>query len=153
MSTSFSWAARSCNSQFPPLSCVNGCVPVTQALISLLSEEDEAALKACSAALGAVTATIAKEMQASYARCLQEAVATAREKQRRKRKPGELLVPGFCLPKALAPILPIYLQAGLYGSFSSSCILGLHSSNHVAANRLLRILGPFEGQQSVCLHF
>ena len=89
-----------------------------QALVSLMSEEDDTALQACWAALGAVTATISKEMQASYGRCLREAVATAREKQRRKRKPGELLVPGFCLPKALAPVLPIYLQVSKDGSIT-----------------------------------
>ena len=62
-------------------------------------------------ALGAVTGAIPKELLAGYCRCLREAVATAREKQRRKRKPGDLLLPGLCLPKALMPILPIYLQA------------------------------------------
>ena len=61
-------------------------------------------------ALGAVTGTIPKQLLAGYCRCLREAVATAREKQRRKRKPGDLLLPGLCLPKALMPILPIYLQ-------------------------------------------
>lgn len=81
-----------------------------QNLVSLLSEEDEEALKACWGALGAVTGSIAKELLASYSRCLREALATAREKQRRKRKHGELLVPGLCLPKTLGPILPIYLQ-------------------------------------------
>ena len=81
-----------------------------QNLVSLLSEEDEETLRACWGALGAVTGSIAKELLAGYSRCLRDALATAREKQRRKRKPGELLVPGLCLPKTLGPILPIYLQ-------------------------------------------
>ena len=38
---------------------------------------------------------------------------TARDKERRKRKPGPLLLSGFCLPKALQPVLPIYLQGML----------------------------------------
>ena len=38
---------------------------------------------------------------------------TARDKERRKRKPGPLLLAGFCLPKALQPVLPIYLQGML----------------------------------------
>lgn len=41
---------------------------------------------------------------------------TARDKQRRKRRGGPLLVPGFCLPKALSPVLPIYLQGVLQAS-------------------------------------
>lgn len=81
-----------------------------QNLVSLLSEEDEEALKACWGALGAITSSIAKELLASYSHCLREALATAKEKQRRKRRQGELLVPGLCLPKTLGPILPIYLQ-------------------------------------------
>lgn len=75
-----------------------------------MSEEDEAALKACWGALGAIVGSLAKELLASYSRCLRDALATAKEKQRRKRKPGDLLVPGLCLPKILGPILPIYLQ-------------------------------------------
>ena len=44
---------------------------------------------------------------------LQDAISTARDKERRRRRPGPLLVPGFCLPKALSPVLPIYLQGVL----------------------------------------
>lgn len=46
-------------------------------------------------------------------RVVKESVATAREKERRKRLPGPLRVAGFCLPKALQPVLPIYLQGVL----------------------------------------
>ena len=83
-------------------------------------------LAACWGALGAVTATIAKELQASYTRCVKDAVATAREKQRRRRRAGELLVPGFCLPKALSPVLPIYLQVRL----SHQPAAGMNSCGH-----------------------
>ena len=78
-----------------------------------MSEEDVDTLRALWGALGAVIGSIAKELLASYSRCLREALATAREKQRRKRRPGELLVPGLCLSKALGPVLPIYLQVRL----------------------------------------
>jgi hypothetical protein len=50
-------------------------------------------------------------------------VLAAREKERKRRRaaagplglpPGApVLVPGLCLPKALAPVLPIYLQGVL----------------------------------------
>lgn len=115
-----------------------------QALVSLFSEEDATTLRACWAALGSVTATIAKEMQASYTRCLKEAVATAREKQRRKRRAGELLVPGFCLPKALAPVLPIYLQVSLIyvpGSRQSAACFESDSGSNPCRSVLDYLLG------------
>ncbi len=43
----------------------------------------------------------------------QDAVLATRDKERRKRTGGPLLVKGFCLPKALGPVLPIYLQGML----------------------------------------
>ncbi|KAK9804294.1 hypothetical protein WJX72_005256 [[Myrmecia] bisecta] len=86
------------------------------ALITLFMEEEADVLAACWFALVAVTAAIPKELQPSYVRSVKEAVATAREKERRKRKPAPLRLPGFCLPKALAPVLPIYLQGVLQGS-------------------------------------
>ena len=84
-----------------------------QALVPLLAEEESAQVQACWTALSAVTATIQRELQASYVRTACEAVATAREKVRRRRKPGPQLVPGFCLPRALEPLLPLYLQGVL----------------------------------------
>lgn len=84
-----------------------------QALVGLMMEEDHGTLVACWTALGAVIASIPKELQPSYVRCMREAVQTARDKERRKRKPGPLLLAGFCLPKALQPVLPIYLQGVL----------------------------------------
>ena len=78
-------------------------------------EEEPATLLACWSALGAVVAGIPKEVQPSYVRCMRDAVQTARDKERRKRKPGPLLLAGFCLPKALQPVLPIYLQVLLGG--------------------------------------
>lgn len=86
---------------------------LSQALIGLLSEDDTTVLTGSLAALTAVTGAVPKEALASHARTLRDAVSTARERQRRKRRAGEFLVPGFCLPKALAPVLPIYLQVRL----------------------------------------
>ncbi len=70
-------------------------------------------LVSCWQALAAVAGSIPKEMMPSYVRTLKEAVSTAREKERRKRKPLPLRVAGFCLPKALQPVLPIFLQGVL----------------------------------------
>lgn len=79
-----------------------------QSLASLMAEEDPETLMACWTALGAVTATIPKEVAPSHVRCVKEAIATA--KDRRRRRKGDRTLPGLCLPKALTPILPIYLQ-------------------------------------------
>ena len=50
-------------------------------------------------------------LQASYVRTLKEGVDTAKERERRKRRPGPLLLAGFCNPpKALGPLVPIFLQ-------------------------------------------
>lgn len=84
-----------------------------QALVPLLASEDELLVKACWTALSAVTATIPKEMQPSFVRCLRDAVASARDMERRKLTGGPLLIAGFCLPKGLSPVLPIYLQGVL----------------------------------------
>ena len=79
-------------------------------------------------ALEALSGAIPKDDHPMYVRPVKEAVATAHEKERRKRRnaavaaaaTGEPLPPstpplvaGFCLPKALAPVLPIYLAGVL----------------------------------------
>ena len=84
-----------------------------QSLVSLMAEEDAETLKACWEALGAVGASVPKEVQPSYVRCVKDAVGTARDKERRRHRAGPHLLPGFCLPKALAPVLPFYLQGVL----------------------------------------
>lgn len=53
------------------------------------------------------------QASSSPALCSQDAVDTAGDKQRRRRAAypeTSPYVPGLCLPKALAPLLPIYLQ-------------------------------------------
>ncbi|KAL6771130.1 hypothetical protein ACKKBF_B34035 [Auxenochlorella protothecoides x Auxenochlorella symbiontica] len=85
-------------------------------LVPALAEESEEEVVACWEALAAVTGSIPKEMQPNYVRCLKDAVLATRDKERRKRTGGPLLVKGFCLPKALGPVLPIYLQGMLQGS-------------------------------------
>ncbi|KFM25643.1 Translational activator GCN1 [Auxenochlorella protothecoides] len=85
-------------------------------LVPALAEESDEEVVACWEALAAVTGSIPKEMQPNYVRCLKDAVLATRDKERRKRTGGPLLVKGFCLPKALGPVLPIYLQGMLQGS-------------------------------------
>ncbi|KAK2994711.1 hypothetical protein RJ640_002517 [Escallonia rubra] len=45
---------------------------------------------------------------------VRDAVSTSRDKERRKKKGGAILIPGLCLPKALQPLLPIFLQSENY---------------------------------------
>lgn len=68
------------------------------------------AWKACEA----LAATIPKESAARHVTPLKEALAGAKEKERRKRRGGPLHLKGLVLPpKALAPFVPIYLQGVL----------------------------------------
>ncbi|GMH37879.1 hypothetical protein BSKO_05763 [Bryopsis sp. KO-2023] len=75
------------------------------ALVPLLAEDNEIVVKTCWTALGSVTATIPKDTQPSFVRCLKDAAASARDKERRKMTGEEIWVHGFCLPKGLGPVL------------------------------------------------
>ncbi len=68
---------------------------------------------ACWKAVDALCALIPKEDAANHVRTVKEAIATAKETERRKRTGRAVLVAGLCLPKALSPLLPIYLQGVL----------------------------------------
>ena len=97
-------------------------------LIGLLGDEEEdgapPALPAVLAALKAVAGAVPKEDALSHARTVRDALSGAVERaERRRRKAGgggggppAALLPGLALPGALAPLLPIYLQAVLQGS-------------------------------------
>ncbi|XP_058094955.1 protein ILITYHIA isoform X2 [Magnolia sinica] len=85
-------------------------------LIILLSDSDSATVSVAWEALARVVASVPKEVLSSYIKLVRDAVSTARDKERRKRKGGPVLIPGFCLPKALQPLLPIFLQGLISGS-------------------------------------
>ncbi|CAI5465590.1 unnamed protein product [Closterium sp. Yama58-4] len=85
-------------------------------LIVMLADPDEACVKVAWEALGSVTSTIPKESLPVHLKVVRDAVATARDRERRKRKGLPMLVAGFCLPKGLQPVLQIYLQALMLGS-------------------------------------
>ena len=95
-----------------------------------MAEEDPDTLQACWTALGAVTATIPKEVAPSHVRCVKDAVAAARDRQKRKRAGGDPTLPGFCLPKALTPLLPIYLQALLQVLLPDRSLFSIHPHRH-----------------------
>lgn len=85
-------------------------------LVVMLTDSDALTVQASWEALSSVTGSIPKENLPSYVKVLRDAVSSARDKERRKRKGSPITIPGFCLPKALQPILPIYLQGLMSGS-------------------------------------
>ncbi|KAL5712127.1 eIF-2-alpha kinase activator GCN1 [Ranunculus cassubicifolius] len=85
-------------------------------LIVLLSDSDAATVGLAWEALSRVIGSVPKEVLSSYIKLVRDAVSTSRDKERRKRKGGPVLLPGLCLPKALQPLLPVFLQGLMSGS-------------------------------------
>ncbi|XP_020529182.1 protein ILITYHIA [Amborella trichopoda] len=85
-------------------------------LIVLLSDSDSLTVECAWEALGRVVGSLPKEVLPSHIKLVRDAISTARDKERRKRKGGPVLIPGLCLPKALQPLLPIFLQGLISGS-------------------------------------
>lgn len=119
------------------------------ALIVLLSDSDPETVATAWEALLRVIASVPKEVLPSYIKLVRDAVSTARDKERRKKKGGPVLVPGFCLPKALRPVLPIFLQGLISGSaeLREQAALGLGELIEVTSEQALKefvipITGP-----------
>ncbi|GLJ35635.1 hypothetical protein SUGI_0716270 [Cryptomeria japonica] len=85
-------------------------------LIVMLTDPDSSTVQVSWEALGSVIGSLPKEILPTYVKIVRDAVSTARDKERRKRKGGPILIPGLCLPKALQPILPVFLQGLMSGS-------------------------------------
>ncbi|KAJ7561862.1 hypothetical protein O6H91_03G044500 [Diphasiastrum complanatum] len=85
-------------------------------LIVMLTDLDNGTVQASWEALASVVGTITKENLPSFVKVARDAISTTRDRERRKRKGGAILIPGFCLPKGLQPVLPIYLQGLMSGS-------------------------------------
>ncbi|KAG7021005.1 Protein ILITYHIA [Cucurbita argyrosperma subsp. argyrosperma] len=118
-------------------------------LIVLLSDSDSATVVVAWEALSRVVSSIPKEILPSYIKLVRDAVSTSRDKERRKRKGGAILLPGLCLPKALQPLLPIFLQGLISGSAETreQAALGLGELIEVTSEKVLKefviqITGP-----------
>ncbi|WVZ60305.1 hypothetical protein U9M48_010349 [Paspalum notatum var. saurae] len=85
-------------------------------LIILLSDTDNATVSAALEAFSRVVSSVPKEQLPTHIKLVRDAVSTARDKERRRRKGVPVLVPGLCLPKALQPFLPIFQQGLISGS-------------------------------------
>lgn len=118
-------------------------------LIVLLSDTDSATVAVAWEALSRVVSSVPKEVLPSYIKLVRDAVSTSRDKERRKKKGGPVVIPGFCLPKALQPLLPIFLQGLISGSaeLREQAALGLGELIEVTSEQALKefvipITGP-----------
>ncbi|KAL8544545.1 hypothetical protein ACS0TY_004932 [Phlomoides rotata] len=118
-------------------------------LIVLLSDPDSATVPVAWEALLRVVGSVPKETLPQYMKLVRDAISTSRDKERRKKKGGPVLIPGFCLPKALQPVLPIFLQGLISGSaeLREQAALGLGELIEVTSDKALRefvipITGP-----------
>ncbi|XP_059308205.1 protein ILITYHIA isoform X2 [Lycium ferocissimum] len=118
-------------------------------LIILLSDPDSDTVVVAWQALSNVVSSVPKEVLPTYIKLVRDAVSTSRDKERRKKKGGPVLIPGFCLPKALQPLLPIFLQGLISGSaeLREQAAIGLGELIEVTSEKTLKefvipITGP-----------
>lgn len=118
-------------------------------MIVLLSDPDSATVAVAWEALSRIVASVPKDLLSSYIKLVRDAVCTSRDRERRRRKGGAILIPGFCLPKALQPLLPIFLQGLISGSaeLREQAALGLGELVEVTSEQALKefvipITGP-----------
>ncbi|PPD70698.1 hypothetical protein GOBAR_DD32423 [Gossypium barbadense] len=109
-------------------------------LIILLSDTDSATVAVAWEALSMVVNSVPKEVLPSYIKLVRDAVSSARDKERRKKKGGPVVIPGFSLPKALQPLLPIFLQGLISGSaeLREQAALGLGELIEVTSEQSLK---------------
>nr|XP_031848654.1 eIF-2-alpha kinase activator GCN1 isoform X2 [Nomia melanderi] len=79
-------------------------------LIHLFTDDDKDVLQMSWEALTAVTKTLTSEQQIAHVQDIRQAVRFAVSDLK-----GQELLPGFCLPKGITPILPIFREAILNG--------------------------------------
>ncbi|CAI9090959.1 OLC1v1025859C1 [Oldenlandia corymbosa var. corymbosa] len=118
-------------------------------LIVLLSDPDSQTVADAWEALSRVMVAIPKEVLPSHIKLVRDAVSTSRDKERRKKKVSSVVIPGLCLPKALQPLLPVYLQGLISGSaeLREQAALGLGELIEVTSEQALKafvipITGP-----------
>lgn len=89
-------------SQYVPL--------LLRGLLHLFTDEDKEVLQKSWEALTAVTKTLGSDQQIAHVQDIRQAVRFAVSDLK-----GQELLPGFCLPKGITPILPIFREAILNG--------------------------------------
>ncbi|KAJ6871121.1 hypothetical protein NC652_036709 [Populus alba x Populus x berolinensis] len=122
-------------------------------LIILLSDSDSSTVEVAWEALSRVIGSVPKEVLPSYIKLVRDAVSTSKDKEQGKRSVdnwgGPVVIPGFCLPKALQPLLLIFLQGLTSGSaeLREQAALGLGELIEVTSEKALKdfvipIIGP-----------
>ena len=86
-----------------------------RALILLFTEEDKLVLTEAWHALAAVTKTLDASEQMEHVADVRQAVRFAMSDLKKKDEGSDKLLPGFCLPKGIQPILPIFRESILNG--------------------------------------
>ncbi|KAL6843469.1 hypothetical protein ACP4OV_026531 [Aristida adscensionis] len=117
-------------------------------LIILLSDTDKATVSAALEAFSRVVGSVPKEQLPTHIKLVRDALSTARDKERRRRKGVPILVPGLCLPKALQPFLPIFQQGLISGSAETKeqAAEGLGELIDVTSEKTLReVVVPITG--------
>ncbi|KAI1293700.1 eIF-2-alpha kinase activator GCN1 [Halotydeus destructor] len=85
-------------------------------LIFLFTDDDEHVLSLSWDALNAVTRSLEGKEQIEYVTDVRSAVEYAAIDYRNKAKQKNVELPGLCLPKGIAPILPVFREAILNGN-------------------------------------
>uniref|UniRef100_A0A8D8V396 eIF-2-alpha kinase activator GCN1 n=1 Tax=Cacopsylla melanoneura TaxID=428564 RepID=A0A8D8V396_9HEMI len=119
-------------------------------LIFLLTDQDHTVLVTAWEALGAVIKTIDAKELPGYVQDIRQSVRFAMTDIRANAQDGETpLLPGFCLPKGITPVLPVFREAILNGEpeVKESAALGLGeviacTSPDVLQSSVVNITGP-----------
>ncbi|KAI5716919.1 hypothetical protein M8J76_014608 [Diaphorina citri] len=119
-------------------------------LIFLLTDQDHTVLVTAWEALGAVIKTIDAKELPNYVQDVRQSVRFAMSDIKMNATDGETtLLPGFCLPKGITPVLPVFREAILNGEpdVKEAAALGLGeviscTSPDVLQSSVVNITGP-----------
>ncbi|KAF9605969.1 hypothetical protein IFM89_021295 [Coptis chinensis] len=99
---------------------------------------------------------VPKEVLPSYINLVHDAISTSRDKERKEKKGGPVLIPGFYLPKCLQPLLPVFLQCRqpggdrIYGVFDNQLPVALKKlpfDRHLSINNVKKVVSEADGYQ------
>eukprot|EP01027_Heterolobosea_sp_BB2_P010518 GEZU01015431.1.p1 GENE.GEZU01015431.1~~GEZU01015431.1.p1 ORF type:complete len:2206 (-),score=584.72 GEZU01015431.1:81-6698(-) len=85
-----------------------------QVTLQLFQDPDNGVVQAAWQAVDAITSNISKEDMPNYISTVREVIKSLTEDERGRMRVNAL--PGFCLPKGLAPLLPMFLHSLMVGS-------------------------------------
>mmetsp|Transcript_38682 Transcript_38682/g.62654 ORF Transcript_38682/g.62654 Transcript_38682/m.62654 type:complete len:1156 (-) Transcript_38682:392-3859(-) len=120
---------------------------ILQPVIRLFNDADVNIRNSAWGALDALTKVVKKEELAAHITLVREAIRNTMEYDRRKNKFA--LLPGFCVPKGVGPLVPMFLHGLMFGSpeMREQAALGLgeiidYTSAEVLKAYVIQITGP-----------